>query len=238
MERHLPEHIAIIMDGNGRWAHKKGSKRYLGHKQALTAVEETTRCCQKWGIRYLTLFVFSRENWSRPKREVDEIMSFMVNTILAKKKALKTENIKFQMIGDPGTLPPKALKSVREVIDMTSSSTGMTLVLALNYSGRWDITQAFNALHMSMMESGKRGPIEMDTIGKFLSTEGIPDPELIIRTSGEMRISNFLLWQMAYSELYFSQVLWPDFREKHLLEALDSYMSRQRRFGKTGEQVG
>ena len=228
----IPRHIAIIMDGNGRWAQKQGVKRILGHQNAVKAVREATEGCAELEVNYLTLFAFSTENWERPKKEVEGLMTLLVNTIKSELPTLVENNIKLSSIGDVENLPSKTRKSLMEAIDITSDHSGMELILALNYSGKWDI---LNAIH-SIIESGEREVTELDFVQR-LSTSAIPDPELLIRTSGEMRISNFLLWQLAYTELYFTDVLWPDFRKEHLHAAIGSYQKRERRFGKTSEQV-
>lgn len=228
----IPEHIAVIMDGNGRWAQKQGVKRIFGHQNAIEAVRSATEGSAELGVKYLTLYAFSTENWDRPKYEVDGLMTLLVNTIKDELPTLQKNNIKLTSIGDITALPSNAQSRLSDAIATTSSNTGMTLVLALNYSGKWDLVNAMNAL----MKKGKTY-IEPSDINGHLSTVGIPDPDLLIRTSGEMRISNFLLWQMAYTELYFTEVLWPDFRKKDLYEAVISYQKRERRFGKTSDQV-
>ncbi len=228
----IPKHIAIIMDGNGRWAQKKGVKRLFGHQNAIRAVREATEGCAELGVQFLTLYAFSTENWERPKVEVDGLMTLLVNTIIAEIPTLVENNIKLATIGNINDLPSKAQKSLKEAMEITSNHTGMELILALNYSGRWDIINAINDLI-------KDGVTEVDAtnFADYLSTGTIPEPELLIRTSGEMRISNFLLWQLAYTELYFPEILWPDFRKENLYKAILSYQNRERRFGKTSEQL-
>lgn len=228
----VPRHIAVIMDGNGRWAQKQGVKRLFGHQNAIGAVKDVTEGSAELGVGYLSLYAFSTENWERPKMEVDGLMSLLVSTIKNELATLQENNIRLSSIGDINALPSKAQKSLMEAIDITSDNTGMNLILALNYSGRWDLTQAFNKLKEATDEV-----ISSSDIERYLSTSGIPDPELLIRTSGEMRISNFMLWQMAYTELFFTEVLWPDFRKKDLYEAVISFQQRERRFGKTSDQV-
>lgn len=228
----VPRHIAVIMDGNGRWAQKQGVKRLFGHQNAIGAVKDVTEGSAELGVGYLSLYAFSTENWERPKMEVDGLMSLLVSTIKNELATLQENNIRLSSIGDINALPSKARKSLMEAIDITSDNTGMNLILALNYSGRWDLTQAFNKLKEATDEV-----ISSSDIERYLSTSGIPDPELLIRTSGEMRISNFMLWQMAYTELFFTEVLWPDFRKKDLYEAVISFQQRERRFGKTSDQV-
>ncbi len=228
----LPKHIAVIMDGNGRWAKKQGVKRILGHQNAIKAVREVTEGCAELGVGYLTLYAFSTENWERPKHEVDGLMTLLVNTIKDEMPTLVENNIRLSSIGNRDELPAKARKSLEEAILLTEEHTGMELILALNYSGRWDVLNAIEG----MMKSGET-EVNVENFEKHLSTSNIPDPELLIRTSGEMRISNFLMWQMAYTELFFTDVLWPDFRKKNLHEAISSYQRRERRFGKTSEQL-
>jgi undecaprenyl diphosphate synthase len=230
--QNLPEHIAVIMDGNGRWAQKQGVKRIFGHQHAIRAVREVTEGCAELGIKYLTLYAFSTENWERPKLEVDGLMTLLVNTIKDEMPTLVENNIKLSSIGNREELPSKAKKSLEEAISLTEEHSGMELILALNYSGRWDIVNAINQIIKSGVSE-----VNAEAVSNMLSTVNIPDPELLIRTSGEMRISNFLMWQMAYTELYFTDVLWPDFRKKDLNEAIESYKKRERRFGKTGDQM-
>ena len=237
-KRNLPNHIAIIMDGNGRWAKGKGASRIFGHRNAIRAVRESAEFCAENGVSYLTLYAFSTENWARPKYEVDGLMTLLISTIGTEMSTLNDNNIKLRSIGDSSRLPQDAQNSLNSAIQETASNTGMTLILALNYSGRWDLE---NAMRL-MLEDQEKGilsskDLNQDLIGNYLSTKGIPDPELMIRTSGEMRISNFLLWQLAYAELYFTDLLWPDFRREHLAKALEVYTKRERRFGKTSEQI-
>ncbi len=228
----MPRHVAVIMDGNGRWAQKQGVKRILGHQNAIKAVRDVVEGCGELQIGYLTLYAFSTENWERPKVEIDGLMNLLVSTVKDELPTLVGNNIKLSFIGNKNRLPRKARESLEQTISDTKGHTGMELVLALNYSGRWDLLNAINELADT---SAKNVTAEM-LEGK-LSTSNIPDPELLIRTSGEMRISNFFLWQLAYTELFFTDVLWPDFRKEHLHEAILSYQSRERRFGKTSEQV-
>ncbi len=232
-KENLPRHIAVIMDGNGRWAKTKGAARIFGHRNAIKAVREVTETCAEIGIQYLTLYAFSTENWNRPKIEVQALMALLVSTIKNEIKTLMDNNVKLEAIGDISKLPKDARGNLEEAKLKTRENTGLTLVLALNYSGRWDITQAVKKI----IEDHSEEEVTNELVDKFLSTAGIPDPELLIRTSGEMRISNFLLWQMAYTELFFTDVLWPDFRKEHLNEAILAYQRRERRFGKTSEQI-
>ncbi|MFT4833295.1 MAG: undecaprenyl diphosphate synthase [Marinoscillum sp.] len=234
----LPQHIAVIMDGNGRWAKKQGAARIFGHRNAIKAVRETTEGCAELGIKYLTLYAFSTENWNRPKMEVDGLMSLLVSTIADEVSTLMKNKVSLRTIGDISKLPDSAQIKLKEAIDITSVNTGLKLILALNYSGRWDLINAVKGLIADPKNRPINGDnIEQEMLEKYLSTSGIPDPELLIRTSGEMRISNFLLWQMAYTELFFTPVLWPDFREKDLHEAILAYQQRERRFGLISEQV-
>lgn len=237
-KEHLPQHIAIIMDGNGRWAKQKGAKRIFGHQNAIQAVREATEACAELGVKYLTLYAFSTENWSRPRQEVDALMKLLVSTIRKETETLQKNNIRLQAIGAIEKLPVLCQTELQEAIQLTAHNTGLTLILALSYSGRWDIEQAVRKIAQKI-ENGqlKATEITTHTIAEHLSTQGIPDPELLIRTSGEMRISNFLLWQLAYTELYITQTLWPDFRKKDLYEAIADFQRRERRFGKTSEQI-
>lgn len=234
----LPIHIAIIMDGNGRWAKKMGNQRIFGHENGVTSVRETTEAAAELGIKYLTLYAFSTENWNRPKEEVDALMTLLVKTIEAETPTLVKNNVKLLTIGDASRMPKETAERLQLCIQQTANNTGLHLVLALSYSSRWEITEAIR----TMVNAGKNGQLNPDTIDEstinsYLTTADIPDPELLIRTSGEYRISNFLLWQIAYTELYFTEVLWPEFRKEDLYQAIVNYQSRERRFGKTSEQV-
>jgi undecaprenyl diphosphate synthase len=234
----LPQHVAVIMDGNGRWAKRKGAMRIFGHRNAVQAVRDVTEGCGELGIKYLTLYAFSTENWKRPKDEVDGLMELLVNTLKQEINKLMENNVKLITIGDTSHLPGNCQENLAWAIDKTKNNGGLKLVLALSYSGRWEITQAVKALTRDIQE-GKlsSNDVNESTIENYLQTSGIPDPELLIRTSGELRISNFLLWQIAYTELYITPTLWPDFRKEHLYEAIWSYQQRERRFGKTSEQL-
>jgi undecaprenyl diphosphate synthase len=234
----LPKHIAVIMDGNGRWAKKKCALRIFGHKNAVQAVKEVTEGCGELGIKYLTLYAFSTENWSRPKAEIDGLMELLVNTLKQEIKTLMDNQVKLITIGEISNLPADCQKNLAWAIDQTKNNSGLKLVLALSYSGRWEIISAVKALAKEV-EQGKVKPDEINEglFENYLKTSGIPDPELLIRTSGELRVSNFLLWQIAYTELYITPTLWPDFRKAHLYEAIWSYQQRERRFGKTSEQL-
>lgn len=234
----LPRHIAVIMDGNGRWAKKKGALRIFGHRNAVEAVRAVTEGAGELGIKYLTLYAFSTENWNRPKAEVDGLMELLVNTLKQEIKRLTENQVKLITIGDTSHLPAECQKNLEWAVDQTKDNDGLTLVLALSYSGRWEILKAAKALAKDAQD-GKIRPedINESLFENYLQTSGIPDPELLIRTSGELRISNFLLWQIAYTELYITPTLWPDFRKDHLYEAIWSYQQRERRFGKTSEQL-
>jgi undecaprenyl diphosphate synthase len=234
----LPEHIAIIMDGNGRWAKEHGKPRVFGHRNGVTAVRETTEAAAELGISYLTLYAFSTENWSRPKMEVSALMRLLVDTLVKELDTLNKNNIRLKAIGDLSKLPDRTHKALLDGIENTKDNERMTLVLALNYSGKWDLAQAAQKLGKEVA-AGRLSPDQIDQVALAgqLSTKHMPDPELLIRTSGEARISNFLLWQLAYAELYFTPVFWPEFRKAHLYEAIIDYQNRERRFGKISEQL-
>lgn len=234
----LPKHIAIIMDGNGRWAKKHGKPRVFGHRNGVKAVRETTEAAAELGVENITLYAFSTENWNRPQLEVNALMTLLVETIRNEVSTLNKNNIRLKAIGDLEKLPPKSYKALMEGIERTKNNSRMTLVLALNYSAKWEIIRAVKAI-AKKIENKQISPADIDekTFENELSTSGIPDPELLIRTSGENRISNFLLWQIAYAELYFTPILWPDFRKEHLYEAIIDFQNRERRFGKTSEQL-
>ncbi|QHI38212.1 Ditrans,polycis-undecaprenyl-diphosphate synthase ((2E,6E)-farnesyl-diphosphate specific) [Kordia antarctica] len=234
----LPKHLAIIMDGNGRWAKLKGRLRVFGHESGTKSVKQTVETCAELGIQYLTLYAFSTENWNRPKLEVDALMRLLVSSLKKELKLLLKNNIKLQAIGNLDTLPKKAKKELFEVMEKTKDNTRMTLTLALSYGSREEIKNAVKEIchkvknNIILLES-----IDESIINQHLYTQNLPDVDLLIRTSGEHRISNFLLWQIAYAELYFTNVLWPDFSKEHLYEALINYQNRERRFGKTSEQI-
>lgn len=234
----IPKHIAVIMDGNGRWAKKQGKLRIFGHENGVKAVRDTVEACAEIGVEFLTLYAFSTENWNRPKFEINALMTLLVSTINKETKTLMDNNIRLATIGDTDSLPSKCKKELLEAIEKTKNNSRMTLVLALSYSSKWEITQAITKIaeHVKLGQLATE-QITEDTINQYLATAGIPDPELLIRTSGEHRISNFLLWQIAYSELYFTEKLWPDFRREDLYEAIVSFQQRERRFGKTSEQI-
>jgi len=234
----IPTHIAVIMDGNGRWAKQRGGLRVFGHQSAITAVRDTVEEAAELGVKYLTLYAFSTENWNRPALEVTALMQLLVHTIRQETPTLLKNSVRLQAIGDLATLPKNCQRELAESIELTKGGTRMTLVLALSYSGRWDLTQATRRV-ATEVAAGRLLPeaVTEATITGYLATAGMPDPELLIRTSGEQRISNFLLWQLAYTELYITPVLWPDFRRSHLRDALVAYQQRERRFGKTSEQL-
>jgi undecaprenyl diphosphate synthase len=234
----LPRHIAIIMDGNGRWAQEQGQDRLFGHYQGVESVRNIVEGCAELGIGYLTLYAFSTENWDRPEYEVIGLMELLVKTIRNEVESLQKNNIRLHVIGDMNMLPDYARKELEEAREITSSSTGLNLIMALSYSGRWELVNAVKNIAREV-EKGRLGVDEIDqsTLQKYLCTSEFPDPELMIRTSGEYRISNFLLYQLAYAELYFTKVRWPEFRKQNLYEAILDYQSRERRFGKTSEQV-
>ncbi len=234
----LPSHIAVIMDGNGRWAKSKGAARIFGHQNAITAVRDVTEASAELGVQYLTLYAFSTENWGRPKHEVSGLMRLLVSTIKKEITTLQENNVSLLSIGQLDSLPGSCQKELKEAMHLTKNNTGLKLVLALSYSGRWEIAEAMRKIAMEVKE-GRLDPedIDQDLISSHMATHDFPDPELLIRTSGEMRISNFLLWQMAYTEIYFTKKLWPDFRKDDLYEAIIAYQQRERRFGRISEQV-
>ncbi len=229
----LPKHIAIIMDGNGRWAKEKGYDRVFGHQNGVTSVREVTEAAAETGIDYLTLYAFSTENWGRPQHEVNALMELLIDTIEKETPTLNKNNVRLLIIGDISRLPDGAAIKLQKCINETSVNTGLSLVLALSYSSRWEITNALQQICKDM-KAGLVDAHEIDdaTFANYLSTKGIPDPDLMIRTSGEQRLSNFLLWQLAYSELYFSKLHWPDFRKENFWEAIVDYQQRDRRYGK------
>jgi undecaprenyl diphosphate synthase len=237
-EDNLPQHLAIIMDGNGRWAKQQGMLRAFGHENGTKSVRVTVEACAKLGIKNLTLYAFSTENWNRPKIEVDLLMKLLIKSLQNELKTLTDNNIRLHSIGNLDLLPKSAQKQLREVIEQTKNNTRMTLTLALSYGSREEILQAVRAISDKVKNNIiSIADIDESIINQHLYTQNLPDVDLLIRTSGEHRISNFLLWQIAYAELYFTDVLWPDFREEHLYEAIVSYQKRERRFGKTSEQI-
>jgi undecaprenyl diphosphate synthase len=234
----LPRHIAIIMDGNGRWAKEHGQDRLFGHYHGVESVRNIVEGCAELGIEYLTLYAFSTENWDRPQYEVVGLMELLVTTIRQEVESLHKNNIKLHVIGDLSMLPSYAQKELKEALEFTKNNTGLNLIMALSYSGRWELLNAVKNIAWEV----KRGnlsveEIDQHTLQQYLCTSAFPDPELMIRTSGEYRISNFLLYQLAYAELYFTNVRWPEFRKNNLYEAIIDYQGRERRFGKTSDQV-
>ena len=234
----VPKHIAIIMDGNGRWAKQQGENRIYGHYEGVNSVRDVVEGAGQAGVKFITLYAFSTENWNRPKEEVDALMELLVSTISMETEKLHKKNVRLQAIGNLGSLPPACLEELNESIDLTTNNTGLTLVLALSYSSKWEIINAIKQIAVDV----KNGEIDSEEISEkniehYLCTKNIPDPELMIRTSGEHRISNFLLWQLAYAEFYFTETLWPDFRKEDLFTAILNYQNRERRFGKTSEQL-
>jgi len=235
-KENLPKHIAITMDGNGRWAEGKGKFRVFGHQHGVKSVREAVETAAEIGIKYLTLYAFSTENWNRSEREVNALMTLLISTISKETKSLMKNDICLNTIGKLSQLPKKCKQELEQAVEKTKNNKRMTLILALSYSGRWEIVNAVNKIiHDSKNNLAKE--ITEDTFQQYLNTKGVPDPELLIRTSGEHRISNFLLWQIAYSELYFTDTLWPDFRKEDLIKAIIDYQKRERRFGKTKAQI-
>ena len=234
IKERIPRHVAIIMDGNGRWAAQFGNERSFGHEHGVQAVRSVVEGAGEIGIDFLTLYAFSTENWSRPKEEVDALMGLLVHAISEETEELKKSNVRLKVIGDVKSLPKNVQEKLAWSIDKLNSSTGLTLVLALSYSSKWEIVEAVKRIAQEV-KLGKLDPVEIDCdlMDCFLYTSEMPDPELLIRTSGESRISNFLLWQIAYTELYFTPKLWPDFRKEDLFEAICDFQNRERRFGKT-----
>ncbi len=234
----LPKHVAIIMDGNGRWAKEKGKMRVFGHKNGVLAVRDTVEGAAEVGIENLTMYAFSTENWNRPKLEVTALMELLVSTINKETKTLMENNVRLNAIGDLQSLPSRCYKELQEAMAKTAGNTRLTLTLALSYSSRWEILNVTKLLALDTA-SGKIKPEDINEklFESYLSTHNLPDPELMIRTSGEHRISNYLLWQLAYAELYFTPKLWPDFRREDLFEAVYNYQQRERRFGLTSEQL-
>ena len=234
----MPRHVAIIMDGNGRWAKKQGLARMYGHKQGVETVHRITETAAELGIQYLTLYTFSTENWNRPKEEVDALMTLLVDTIAKETPTLMKNNVRLLTIGDTERLPEGAKRKFEQCMEETSGNTGLRLVIALSYSARWEITNAMQAaVRKAQTGELKAEDVNEELVSSLMTTAGMPDPDLLIRTSGELRISNFLLWQLAYSELYFTDCLWPEFTEEEFCKAIVDYQHRERRFGKTSEQV-
>lgn len=234
----LPRHVAIIMDGNGRWAKKQGLARMFGHKKGVETVHNITVAATKLGIEYLTLYTFSTENWNRPKEEVDALMALLVDTIAKETPTLMNNNVRLQTIGDINRLPEGTKQKFLGCIEETSKNTGLTMVIALSYSARWEIIEAVREA-VRLTQTGQLRPEDVteQMVSSLMTTREMPDPDLLIRTSGEYRISNFLLWQLAYSELYFTDCLWPEFTDEEFYKAIVDYQKRERRFGKTSEQI-
>lgn len=234
----LPVHVAIIMDGNGRWARQRGKERIFGHQEGVRAVREVIECGAELGLKYLTLYTFSTENWNRPDDEISALMGIMVQSLNNETDTLLKNNIRLKAIGDIDRLAEDVKSRLFETMEVTSGATGLTLIVALSYSSRWEIVEAARRLTVDVLRK-KLKPSEIDenSFEKYLTTYGIPDPELMIRTSGELRVSNFLLWQLAYTELYFTELLWPDFSKEEFYKAIISFQKRERRFGKTSEQI-
>ena len=234
----IPVHIAIIMDGNGRWARKRGLPRVAGHKRGVDTVREITEACAEIGVKYLTLYTFSTENWKRPKDEVSTLMRLLLRSIRDRCDELMENNIRLTTIGDVGSLPNEVQKELYEAIERTKNNKRMTLNLALSYSGRWELLEAFKKIALLAKEGKlKIDEINEKRISEYLTTKDFPDPDLLIRTSGEFRVSNFLLWQIAYTEFFISNVYWPEFKRKHLYEAIKNFQTRERRFGRVSEQL-
>jgi len=234
----LPRHIAIIMDGNGRWAKEKGEDRLFGHYHGVESVRDIVEGCAEIGVKFLTLYAFSTENWDRPEYEVTGLMELLVSTIRKEVETLHKNNIKLHVIGDLEMLPDYAQQELAEALEITAQNTGLNLIMALSYSGRWDMLNAVKKIAQDVKNNALQPEsINQDLLQQYLCTSDFPDPELMIRTSGEYRISNFLLYQLAYAELYFTDVRWPEFRKKNLVEAILDYQGRERRFGKTSKQI-
>ena len=230
----VPQHVAIIMDGNGRWAMRQKHERIFGHQNAMTAVRQAVEAAVQLGVRFLTLYTFSTENWNRPQAEIDGLMELLIKAVRDETKTLMDNNVRLQTIGDMGRIPERSRSKLQECIDTTAANSGTTLVRALSYSSRWEIAEALRAI---CREGLKAEQVDEETLRRYLCTRDYPDPDLLIRTGGELRVSNFLLWQMAYTEFYFSEQLWPDFRHEDFYAAVLDYQQRQRRFGKTEAQV-
>ena len=230
----VPAHVAIIMDGNGRWAMKQQHERLFGHQNAFTAVRQAVEAAVQLGVKYLTLYTFSTENWNRPQAEVDGLMELLIKAVREETKTLMDNNVRLSMIGDLERIPERSRTMLQQCMDQTAGNSAMTLVLALSYSARWEIAQAIKQI---CAERPSAESVDEETLRRYLTTRDYPDPDLLIRTGGELRVSNFLLWQMAYTEFYFTELLWPDFRHEDFYEAVAEYQRRQRRFGKTGAQV-
>lgn len=233
----IPEHIAIIMDGNGRWAKKRGLPRAAGHNEGVNSVRDIVEACGQIGVKYLTLYTFSKENWQRPKEEISVLMRLLLKALRNERDRLHKNEVKLSVIGDMSSLPSDVAEELYTAIEMMKNNNGLNLILALSYSGRWDITNAFNQIIQDYKKGAIKESVTEEIIEKYLSTKNIPHPDLLIRTSGEFRISNFLLWQIAYTEIYISEEYWPNFRRKQLYQAIEDYQKRERRFGMVSEQL-
>ena len=234
----IPKHVAVIMDGNGRWAQQKGEMRIFGHTNGVNSVREALTAAGEIGVEYLTLYAFSTENWNRPKEEIAALMDLLVQSIYNEVDELNKNGVRLKTIGDVDILPSSCQSALKDAIERTKNNNRVTLILALSYSSRWEISKAVQKMANQVIK-GNLNPdaINEELISSYLSTADYPDPELLIRTSGENRVSNFLMWQMAYTELYFTETLWPDFKKEHFYKAIQDYQSRERRFGKTSEQI-
>ena len=234
----IPKHVAVIMDGNGRWAQQKGEMRIFGHTNGVNSVREALTAAGEIGVEYLTLYAFSTENWNRPKEEIAALMDLLVQSIYNEVDELNKKGVRLRTIGDVDILPSSCQTALKDAIERTKNNNRVTLILALSYSSRWEISKAVQKMANQVIK-GNLNPdaINEELISSYLSTADYPDPELLIRTSGENRVSNFLMWQMAYTELYFTETLWPDFKKEHFYKAIQDYQSRERRFGKTSEQI-
>ena len=228
----IPQHISIIMDGNGRWARQQGKVRLFGHNAGKETVRRVTTECAKIGVRYLSLFAFSEENWNRPADEVKSLMELMLKSMIGERDTMMKNNIRFRVIGNYAHLSATLLEAIRKLETDTSVNTGMTLILMMSYSGKWDLLQAARRFAADTLAAGRELPLDEETVASYLATAGIPDPDLLIRTSGEQRISNYMLWQCAYTEFWYTPVLWPDFSTKDLQQAIDDFNKRERRYGK------
>ena len=237
-KNNIPKHVAIIMDGNGRWAKQKGEMRIFGHTNGVESVRESLTAAAEIGVKYLTLYAFSTENWNRPKEEVAALMDLLVKAIYDEVEELNEKRVRLETIGNTSILPVSCREALTKAKERTKNNDKITLILALSYSSRWEIAQAVKTMAEESI-SGKLNveTINEDLISSYLSTSNFPDPELLIRTSGENRVSNFLMWQLAYTELYFTETLWPDFKKEHFFKAIKDYQDRERRFGKTSEQI-
>lgn len=228
----IPQHISIIMDGNGRWARQQGKVRLFGHNAGKETVRRVTTECAKIGVRYLSLFAFSEENWNRPADEVKGLMELMLKSMIGERDTMMKNNIRFRVIGNYAHLSATLLEAIRKLEADTAVNTGMTLILMLSYSGKWDLLQAARRFAADTLAAGRELPLDEETFASYLATAGIPDPDLLIRTSGEQRISNYMLWQCAYTEFWYTSVLWPDFSTEDLQQAIDEFNKRERRYGK------